>query len=83
MRLAISFLTPATVSKPWKPLRWAFLGSSGASGLLFSEQERWCRAQDRSQAALEGFRAAALPACWRAGWARGRCPCVRSECSGC
>ena len=24
MRLAISFLTPATVSKPWKPLRSAF-----------------------------------------------------------
>jgi len=74
MRLAVSFLTPATVSKPWKPLRSAFLGSSGASGLLFSEQECRCRAQDRSQAVLEGFRAAALPSCWRAGWAGGGAP---------
>ena len=50
------FVTPAWGSRLWKLLLSAFLGSAGASGPLFSEQEGQCWAQDSSQDVLGDFR---------------------------
>ncbi|KAF6351568.1 hypothetical protein mRhiFer1_010089 [Rhinolophus ferrumequinum] len=74
---------PGPSQQALKATAFSFSLFCRASGPLFSEQERQCWAQDRSQDVLEDFRECPYPDDKAAGSARWWCHCVGSKNLGC